>query len=97
MPIFTSSDLEERRRITKSTLSDARIGDEILAVNGTTMNGLTHAEGLAVFKRINSGSVELLVTPRPSGGPKCVDVVNKPRPSGGPKRVDVQYCRLSSV
>lgn len=35
------------------------LGDEIIAVNGTTLQGLTHAEAIAVFKEIKSGSVML--------------------------------------
>ncbi|XP_039276706.1 uncharacterized protein LOC111046132 [Nilaparvata lugens] len=36
-----------------------REGDEIIAVNGTTLQGLTHSEAIAVFKEIKSGPVML--------------------------------------
>lgn len=32
-------------------------GDEILAVNGTPLQGLSHAEAIAVFKSIRNGHV----------------------------------------
>uniref|UniRef100_A0A1B6C200 PDZ domain-containing protein n=2 Tax=Clastoptera arizonana TaxID=38151 RepID=A0A1B6C200_9HEMI len=38
-----------------------REGDEIIAVNGTTLQGLTHSEAIAVFKDIKSGTVMLHV------------------------------------
>ncbi|XP_054278483.1 uncharacterized protein LOC128996955 isoform X3 [Macrosteles quadrilineatus] len=38
-----------------------REGDEIIAVNGTTLQGLTHSEAIAVFKEIKSGTVMLHV------------------------------------
>ncbi|XP_046661733.1 uncharacterized protein LOC124354949 isoform X3 [Homalodisca vitripennis] len=38
-----------------------REGDEIIAVNGTTLQGLTHSEAIAVFKEIKSGPVMLHV------------------------------------
>jgi len=34
-----------------------RKGDEIIAVNGILLDGMTHAEAIAVFKSIKSGSV----------------------------------------
>merc|ERR1712179_774347 len=34
-------------------------GDEILAVNGQPLHGLSHNEAIAVFKRIRSGTVSL--------------------------------------
>ena len=34
-----------------------RAGDEILAVNGTPLQGLSHAEAIAVFKSIRNGHV----------------------------------------
>lgn len=49
-------------------------GDEILAVNGQTLHGLSHNEAIAVFKRIRSGSVSLQCGRRlsPRGGrSKC--------------------------
>jgi len=38
-----------------------REGDEIIAVNGTTLQGLTHSQAIAVFKDIKSGPVMLHV------------------------------------
>ena len=36
-------------------------GDEILAVNGSILHGLSHDEAIAIFKRIRSGPVVLQV------------------------------------
>ena len=41
-------------------------GDEILAVNDESLVGLSHAEAIAVFKRIKSGDVALKVVRRSS-------------------------------
>jgi hypothetical protein len=41
-------------------------GDEILAVNGQPLHGLSHNEAIAVFKRIRSGSVTLQCARRPT-------------------------------
>jgi len=50
-------------------------GDEILAVNGQPLHGLSHNEAIAVFKRIRSGTVSLQcgrrAGPRSSRGAKC--------------------------
>lgn len=35
----------------------SHVGDEILAVNGTPLQGLSHAEAIAVFKSIRNGHV----------------------------------------
>jgi C-terminal processing protease CtpA/Prc len=43
-------------------------GDEILSVNDESLVGLSHAEAIAVFKRIKSGDVVLTVVRR--GGNK---------------------------
>jgi len=40
-------------------------GDEILAVNGQRLDGLSHNEAIAVFKRIRSGLVSLQCSRRP--------------------------------
>ncbi len=40
------------------------IGDEILSVNDESLVGLSHAEAIAVFKRIKSGDVVLTVVRR---------------------------------
>lgn len=39
-------------------------GDEILAVNDESLVGLSHAEAIAVFKRIKSGDVVLTIARR---------------------------------
>jgi C-terminal processing protease CtpA/Prc len=44
------------------------LGDEILSVNDESLVGLSHAEAIAVFKRIKSGDVVLTVVRR--GGNK---------------------------
>jgi len=41
-------------------------GDEILAVNGQPLHGLSHNEAIAVFKRIRSGTVNLQCARRPT-------------------------------
>lgn len=41
-------------------------GDEIIAVNGAVLQGLTHAEAISVFKDIKSGPVMLHVGRRDS-------------------------------
>jgi len=41
-------------------------GDEILAVNGQPLHGLSHNEAIAVFKRIRSGAVTLQCARRPT-------------------------------
>lgn len=43
-------------------------GDEILAVNEESLVGLSHAEAIAVFKRIKSGDVALTVVRRSACG-----------------------------
>ncbi|XP_069672368.1 uncharacterized protein [Periplaneta americana] len=55
-------------------------GDEILAVNGTPLQGLTHSEAITVFKNIKSGEVLLHVgrrdpqTRRASKSKSCDDL-----------------------
>ena len=39
-------------------------GDEILAVNGLALQGMSHAEAISVFKNIRSGKVLLHVARR---------------------------------
>ncbi|XP_046403422.1 uncharacterized protein LOC124169006 [Ischnura elegans] len=39
-------------------------GDEVLAVNGESVHGLSHAEAIALFKKIRSGRVELRIARR---------------------------------
>ncbi|XP_037078698.1 LOW QUALITY PROTEIN: inaD-like protein [Pollicipes pollicipes] len=43
-------------------------GDEILAVNGESMQGLSHAEAVVVFKSVRSGQVLLYVARREQAG-----------------------------
>lgn len=47
-----------------------REGDEIIAVNGAVLQGLTHAEAISVFKDIKSGPVMLHVGRRDSLPPR---------------------------
>lgn len=42
-------------------------GDEILAINGSSVDGLTHAEALACFKQIKQGAVAITVSRRICG------------------------------
>jgi C-terminal processing protease CtpA/Prc len=39
-------------------------GDEILAVNGEALQGMSHAEAIQAFKRIRSGPVALRLARR---------------------------------
>ena len=39
-------------------------GDEILAVNGYSMQGLSHGEAVVVFKSVRSGQVILYIARR---------------------------------
>ena len=54
-------------------------GDEILAVNGRALHGLSHNEAIAVFKEIKSGPVGLhlgrRVNRRPKDVPQQTDLV----------------------
>ena len=40
------------------------LGDEILAVNGSILHGLSHGDAIAIFKSIRSGPVVLQVARR---------------------------------
>ena len=42
-------------------------GDEILAVNGLALQGMSHSEAISVFKNIRSGRVVLHVARRDAG------------------------------
>ena len=43
-------------------------GDEILAVNGEILHGLSHDEAIAIFKRIRSGPVVMQIGRRGGSG-----------------------------
>lgn len=49
------------RNVVKGTL---RAGDEILAINGTSLDGLTHAKALQMFKNAKAGNLILHVARR---------------------------------
>ena len=40
------------------------LGDEILSVNGMSVQGMSHSEAISIFKTIKSGPVTILVTRR---------------------------------
>jgi len=40
------------------------VGDEILAINGSSLNGLTHAKALQMFKSAKAGNLVLHVARR---------------------------------
>ena len=44
-----------------------QIGDEILAVNGSILHGLSHGDAIAIFKSIRSGPVVLQIARRNAG------------------------------
>lgn len=41
-----------------------RLGDEILAINGSPLDGLTHAKALQMFKSAKAGNLTLYVARR---------------------------------
>ena len=41
-------------------------GDEILSVNGMSVQGMSHGEAISIFKNIKMGPVSLLLTRRDS-------------------------------
>jgi len=41
-----------------------RVGDEILAINGSSLDGLTHAKALQMFKTAKAGNLTLHVARR---------------------------------
>merc|ERR1712242_27055 len=43
-------------------------GDEILAVNGSVLHGLSHSEAIFIFKKIRVGPVVIQVSRRPGRG-----------------------------
>ena len=44
------------------------LGDEILAVNGEVLHGLSHEEAISIFKRIKAGPVVLQIGRRGGSG-----------------------------
>ena len=48
-----------------------RTGDEILAVNGTPLQGLSHSEAISVFKSIRNGQVIVHAARRDVANKRC--------------------------
>ncbi len=68
--------LGQKKRIAFAQICFLAAGDKIIAVNGEQMDGLTHREAIAKFKRVKSGTVDLLVRSRtPSPFPRYVSFV----------------------
>ena len=44
-----------------------KLGDEILAVNGSILHGLSHSDAIAIFKSIRTGPVVIQIARRSSG------------------------------
>lgn len=54
------------------------LGDEILAVNGLPLQGLSHSEAISVFKNIRQGKVLLHVVRRDGNSTRRLNIVDKP-------------------
>jgi len=67
MGIFVKSILPNGQAVEDGRLQE---GDEILAINGDSVDGLTHAQALTRFKKIKQGPVILTINRRASGGNK---------------------------
>lgn len=52
------------------------IGDEILVVNGKSLQGMKHEEAIAVFKSIKTGDVQILIGRRMAKIRKTVEPVD---------------------
>lgn len=51
------------------------VGDEILVVNGKSLQGMKHAEAIAVFKSIKTGDVLILIGRRMPKNRKTVEPI----------------------
>ncbi|KAJ9597858.1 hypothetical protein L9F63_011281, partial [Diploptera punctata] len=77
MGIFVKTVFQSGQAAEEGSLKE---GDEILAVNGTPLQGMTHSEAITVFKNIKSGEVLLHVgrrdpqTRRASKSKSCDDL-----------------------
>lgn len=57
-------------------ISFPTIGDEILVVNGKSLQGMKHEEAIAVFKSIKMGDVQILIGRRMPKIRKSVEPVD---------------------
>ncbi|ODM93546.1 PDZ domain-containing protein 2 [Orchesella cincta] len=67
MGIFVKSILPNGQAVEDGRLQE---GDEILAINGDSVDGLTHAQALTCFKKIKQGPVILTINRRAAGANK---------------------------
>lgn len=52
------------QQFTYNVKGTLRVGDEILAINGSSLDGLTHAKALQMFKSAKAGNLILHVARR---------------------------------
>lgn len=56
-------------------------GDEILVVNGKSLQGMKHADAINVFKSIKTGNVQILIGRRMAKVRKTADTIDTTMPA----------------